>query len=359
MAKVLLGMSGGIDSSVALKILIEQGHEVTGLTMDLFNRGAIFGTGSDDKFDEDVKTAKAVADEFGIRHIVVEFRAAFKHDVINPFIVTYLDGETPNPCVFCNKTIKFGKLLDFALDRGFEYVATGHYAQTVRDEQTGRILLKKSNDEKKDQTYFLYGLSQRQLSHSLFPLGDKNKEEVRKTAAALGFSNADKKDSQDICFVKDEKYGEFIEKFSDRRIPYGNFISKDGAVLGEHKGIVNYTIGQRKGLGIALGKPLFVLEKNTRDNTIVLGDNDDLMSKELVVKNLNWIISEELKESVHVGCKTRSTQNCKNASVTPLASNSARVVFKEPQRAFASGQSAVFYIGDIVAGGGVITDRHF
>lgn len=363
MAKVLLGMSGGIDSSVALSLLLEQGHDVTGITMDLFDKRKIFGTVDNLNIDEDrigsrdIEDAVRVAHDFGIPHIVADFRKDFSLHVIDPFIDTYIKGNTPNPCVFCNRKIKFGILLDYALEKGFEYIATGHYAKIIKDDAKNRSFLAKGTDKKKDQSYFLYTLNQRQLEHMLLPLGDMTKDKVREKAVEMGFHIADKKDSQDICFIKDENYGEFIERYSGINIKKGDFLTKDGKAVGKHKGIVNYTIGQRKGLGVALGKPVFVIGKDLKSNSVILGDSEDLMSRELIVEGFIWNYDENIKGTVSVGCKTRSTQPCQPAKVTRMGSDRAKVVFEKEQRAFTPGQSAVFYIGDIVAGGGIIVGK--
>ncbi len=354
MSRVLLGMSGGVDSSVALSMLLEQGYDVEGLTMSLFDKKKIFGIMSEEEAAKEIECARKVAEHFGVRHRVMDFSREFSCDVMEPFMEIYHEGKTPNPCVTCNKKIKFGTFLEYALENGFDYVATGHYVNRIYNEENDRYLLKRAFDEKKDQSYFLYGLKQHQIKHSLFPLGGIAKEEVRKIAAEKGIQVAEKKDSQDICFIKNGEYGEFIRKHSTRPVKAGNFVKKDGTIVGKHSGLINYTIGQRKGLGIALGKPMFVIDKDVEKNRVIIGENKDLFSRELSVSDLNWVISDVMGEREKILCKIRSTQNPQPATLINQGEGKAKVVFDEPQRAFSPGQSAVFYRGDILAGGGII-----
>lgn len=354
MAKVLVGMSGGVDSSVAARLLIDSGYEVMGVTLKLFEprdlASDIRACGS----LADVRDAKTVAAKLGIEHEVFDMRADFKKYVMNYFIDSYLKGETPNPCLECNKNIKFGKMLEEAEKRGFDYVATGHYAKRVFDEKSGKYQLIRPSDRSKDQTYVLYGLTQYQLSKTLFPLEGFTKSQAREIAQNAGLINSGKPDSQDICFVPDGDYASFIIANSDANIKKGDFLNSSGEKIGTHNGIIHYTIGQRKGLGIALGKPAYVIDKDAQKNTVTIGDAADLFKSEIKVNNLNWISGEILKKPIAVTAKTRYSQNEAEAIVTPIDENTVTVTFKQPQRAPAKGQAAVFYNGDILLGGGII-----
>ncbi len=340
--KVMVGMSGGVDSAVAAYILKQKGYDVTGVTMTLCSDN------SNDALD-----AKRVAEKVGVPHTVADFSDAFAKKIIDDFVNCYKNGGTPNPCVTCNKRIKFGDMLDFAIGVGMDYIATGHYAR-LEKHKNGRILLRKSADGAKDQTYFLYGLTQEQLSRVLFPLGELSKTEVREIAEQQGFVNARKRDSQDICFVPDGDYASFIEKYTKESFPCGDFVDLDGNVLGEHKGIIRYTVGQRKGLGIALGKPAFVCSKNVESNTVVLGNNEDLFTSELTAHDVNLIACDGVDTPMRVGAKVRYNQKEQPATVIGMNDGGVRVIFDEPQRAVSKGQSVVFYDGDIVVGGGII-----
>lgn len=354
MAKVLVGMSGGVDSSVAAKLLIDAGHQVSGVTLKLFEpedvTKEIRACGS----VNDVKDAKAVAQKLGIEHMILDMKDAFRHDVMEYFIDSYLKGETPNPCLECNKKIKFGKMLEEAQKLGFDYVATGHYAKRVFDEKSGKYQLIRPADRSKDQTYVLYGLTQYQLSKTLFPLGDYDKSDARKIAENAGLINSGKPDSQDICFVPDGDYASFITNNSDAVIKEGDFLNTDGEKIGNHKGVIYYTIGQRKGLGIALGKPAYVTDKNAENNSVTIGDREDLFKDKIEVCGLNWISGEVLTEPIKVTAKTRYSQSEAEAVVTPVDNDNVTVQFAEAQRAPAKGQAAVFYNGDILLGGGII-----
>ncbi len=349
--KVMLGMSGGVDSSAAAKILKDDGYEVTGITLQLFNA-------EDTVYSEkcpalsNIEDAKRVAKKLGIEHIVVSFRDEFKEKVMKKFCDEYFYGRTPNPCIECNKFLKFGKMLETAEEMGFDYIATGHYALKEFDEVSGRFILKRPKDRSKDQTYVLYNLTQHQLEHILFPLYSYEKSDIRKIAE--GLIEGEKPDSQDICFVPEGKYTEFIEKFSGKSSVEGDFIDTDGKVLGTHKGIINYTVGQRKGLGIALGKPAFVIEKDTENNTVTLGDENDLMKQEVNAENINLISVEKITEPMRVTAKTRYNQKEQNATVIQTGENTFKVVFDSPQRAVTPGQAIVLYNGDILVGGGTI-----
>ena len=338
--KVLTGMSGGVDSSVAARLLINSGYEVTGVTLSL----------SDTAISE-ADAAKQVCKSLGIEHKSIDLRKEFSDFVINDFISEYEKGRTPNPCIVCNKNIKFGKMLDMARDMGFDKIATGHYA--VIKKQGDRYLLEKAEDESKDQSYVLFCLSQTQLSHSLFPLGELTKAQVREIARENGFLNADKSDSQDICFVPDGDYASYIKNATGKSYSKGEYVDVSGNVLGTHSGIINYTIGQRKGLGIALGKPQFVISKDVSSGKVVLGDEEYLFYKRVLVENVNFIPFDRLEGDMRVTAKLRYRHKEEEAVIHPME-NGVLIEFERPQRAPSSGQSAVFYDGKTVIGGGII-----
>lgn len=352
MKKVLVGMSGGVDSTAAAMILKEQGYSVTGATLKMFNpddlpEGRSFGALSD------ANDASKAAEKLGIPHMVIDMSDLFKKHVMEYFVRAYENGETPNPCVECNRHIKFGAMLQKAEELGFDYIATGHYAR-VEENPQGRLVLLRPEDSSKDQTYVLYSLNQRQLAHTLFPLSGYEKEEIRLMVKEAGLLNADKPDSQDICFVPDGDYAGFIKSFTGKNYAAGNFIDSNGKILGSHQGIINYTIGQRKGLGIALGKPVFVTKKSATDNTVTLGQGEDLYASELFARDLNWISIPELSGSLRVAAKTRYSQKEQPAIIEPYNDSIIKVTFDEPQRAVTPGQAVVFYDGNIVVGGGAI-----
>lgn len=354
MAKVMVGMSGGVDSSVAAKLLLDMGYEVAGVTLKLFD--------SEDIFDKetrtccsltDVEDARSVAYKLGFEHYVFNFKDKFKEYVINKFSESYLKGETPNPCIECNRHIKFDKMLERAEELGYDYIATGHYAEIRYDEKSGRYLLIRPKDRSKDQTYVLYSLTQHQLKHTLFPLSNYDKATVREIAEKSGLINSRKPDSQDICFVPDGDYAGFIERSTGITPESGSFIDSKGNIIGTHSGIINYTIGQRKGLGVTFGKPMFVTDKNVSDNTVTLGEQPELFKKVLYADDVNLISIEKISEPIRVTAKTRYSQTEMQATVYPHE-NGIKVVFDEPQRAVTAGQAVVLYDGDIVVGGGTI-----
>lgn len=351
--KVLVAMSGGVDSAVCAH-LIRQDHDALGVTMKLHDESdnLIYGENSCCS-NKDIEDAKSVCELIGIPHEVHDFGASFKKYVIADFINCYKCGATPNPCVVCNRRIKFEELLKIALDRGYDAIATGHYARIEKSEN-GRYLLKKAIDLTKDQSYVLYSLTQHQLSHTLFPLGEMTKAEARDLAESIGFVNAKKHDSQDICFIPDGDYVSFIERTTNESFEGGDFIDLQGKILGKHDGIIKYTIGQRKGLGIALGEPMYVCSKNLESNTITLGRNSDLFSDTLIAKEINLISCESIPSPIKIKAKIRYNQKEQPATVEQLDSDTIRVVFDEPQRAITRGQSVVLYDGDIVIGGGII-----
>ncbi len=356
MKKIMVGMSGGVDSSVAALLLRKQGYDVTGVTMKLFSDEDIIQAEKDGKTCcalNDVADAKSVAYRLGFEHHVFNFKENFRKYVMENFAQSYLAGKTPNPCIECNRHVKFDKMLRRAYELGYDGIATGHYAVIEFDECSGRYLLKRPSDRSKDQTYVLYSLTQEQLSHTLFPLGELEKSQVRAIAEEAGLVNSSKPDSQDICFVPDGDYASFIRKFTGAEIPEGSFVDTDGKILGAHKGIINYTIGQRKGLGISLGKPAYVVKKDIISNTVTLGEEADLYTKSLVAEDVNLISISELNEPMRITAKTRYSQTEQPATLS-LINDEFVVEFDEPQRAVTSGQAVVFYDGDIVVGGGTI-----
>lgn len=357
MKKVMLAMSGGVDSSAAL-LLLKDKYEVLGVTLRQFDNEDINIDGKTCCSLSDAEDAKTVASRFNIPHYVYNFNERFKKDVIERFNEAYTKGLTPNPCIDCNKYIRFEALLERALSLDCDYMATGHYARAEYDGERGRWLLKKADcgdgENDKDQSYVLYNLTQFQLSHTLFPLGSMKKEEVRLLAEKNNLINYKKPDSQDICFVPNGDYAGFIMSYTGIQPESGNIVSNKGNVIGKHDGIINYTIGQRRGLRISNNVPLYVIDKNAENNTITVGEKDDLYAKGLIARDLNWIFAEKPFGTMRLNAKTRYKQTEQTCEVIPTDDGKVSVEFEEKQRAVTPGQSVVFYDGDIVAGGGVI-----
>lgn len=346
-------MSGGVDSSVAAYLLKEQGYDVIGVIMQIWQE--------DKEYEEReggccslsaVDDARRVADKIGIPFYVLNFRDSFKKNVIDYFIDEYMEGKTPNPCIACNKYLKFDELLKKAQGIGADYIATGHYAKI--EEHNGRYILVKSDDDKKDQTYALYNMTQEQLAHTLMPCGEYTKDRIREIAKEIGLDVHNKKDSEEICFISDNNHGKYISEAMPGKVKQGNFVDKDGNILGKHKGIVYYTIGQRKGLGLAMGRPVFVTDINPLTNEVVVGAEEDIFKTDLICKDINFIAFDNLDKSLELKAKIRYSAKLATATITPLENGKVRVSFKEKQRAITKGQSVVFYLDDLVVGGGII-----
>ena len=351
--KILIAMSGGVDSSVAAKLLCDAGNECIGCTMKLFdNCDAGLSRSRTCCSLDDIEDARSVAFSLGMRYYVFNFKDDFREKVIKKFASAYLAGQTPNPCIDCNRYMKFDKLYERARLLGCDKIATGHYARIEFDGE--KYMLKKARDESKDQSYVLYMLTQEQLAHTLFPLGELIKSETRTIAEASKLTNAQKPDSQDICFVPDGDYAAAIERLTGKTSAPGNFIDTDGNVLGTHRGITHYTIGQHRGLGLALPERRYVCKIDAGSGTVTLGSGTELYSREVLVRDFNWISGEAPSGPIRCSAKIRYRQPEQAANVEPLSENEALIRFDTPQRAVTPGQSAVLYDDDTVLGGGII-----
>ena len=355
--KVVVAMSGGVDSSVAAALLTQEGYQVIGASMQIWPSNK--QTGEEDKFGGccglgAIEDAKRVAYKLSIPHYVMNFRDIFAQKVIANFCREYSLGRTPNPCIGCNQYIKFGVLLDRAKGLSAALMATGHYARVEEDEASGRYLLKKGLDQRKDQSYMLYSLTQEQLRHTRLPIGNFTKEQVREIARELALPVAAKPESQEICFIPDDDYPKFLKEYVPQAVMPGPVLDEQGNILGEHRGILFYTIGQRKGLGISAKEPLYVIAIEPERNTIVVGSKQRVYGNELVASRLNWIALTELKQPITAKAKIRYLHQAAEAEISPLDEDQVYVKFKEPQMAITPGQAIVFYDGDIVIGGGII-----
>lgn len=371
--KALVAMSGGVDSSVAAYLMKQSGYDCMGATMKLFDEsdyasnnkknipstGCINASTQQSQNNTAYKTdcaaeTEEIAKALHMSFSVVDFSEKFKEYVINQFIYSYENGMTPNPCIVCNRHLKFDELFKYAMSLGYDLIATGHYVRIRRNEDTGRYELLKAVDLSKDQSYVLYSLTQQQLSHAVFPLGSLSKSEVRSIAMKQGFLNADKKESQDICFIPDGRYADFIEKYTGKSYPEGNFIDTSGNILGTHKGIIRYTIGQRKGLGLSFSQPMYVSMVDPVSNTVTLAENEALFSRALTAHNINLISVGEISSPMRVTAKARYSHKEQWATVTQPDKDTLYVEFDEPQRAITKGQSVVLYNDEVVVGGGII-----
>ena len=346
--RVLVAMSGGVDSSVAAALLKEEGYEVIGVTLDLGVR--------DDSGCCGLESAKRVAGKLGVPHYTLDLKDLFHREIVLPFCREYSLGRTPNPCIRCNRTVKFEVLLRKAGEFGADLIATGHYARVEFDRALGRYTLKKGVDRAKDQSYMLYLLTQEQLGRATFPLGDLTKEEVRAIARRMGLHTAGRPESQEICFVPDGRYPELVGRYFPEALRPGPILDTEGEVLGRHKGIAYYTVGQRRGLGLALGRPLYVVRIDPERNAIVVGGKEEVLAEGLLASDVNLVSVPEISEPMKVKAKVRYRHPEADATVFPLEDGKLLVKFSEPQEAVTPGQSVVFYLGDVVVGGGTIEE---
>ena len=353
--RAMIAMSGGVDSSVAALLTQEAGFDCAGVTMRLYREpGFAASCPKSCCSDEDEEDAAFVCQQLGIPHESACFSRLFEQRVIQKFIREYETGQTPNPCIDCNRFLKFEALLEHARGEGFDVLATGHYARVIRDEASGRWLLRKAADASKDQSYVLYMLTQEQLSRLRLPLGDLAKAETRQIAEGHGLVNAKKRDSQDICFIPDGDYARFLENWTGKTYPAGEITDLSGRVVGRHRGLIRYTVGQRRGLGLPMGERIYVVGKDTAKNTLIVGPEEALYRQELFASDFNWLSIPEPTEPIRAAARTRYRQTERPSTVFPLPQGRARIVFDKPQRAVTPGQAVVLYDGDLVLGGGTI-----
>ena len=357
MRRVLVAMSGGVDSSVTAWLLQQAGYDCAGATMRLY-RSTDLGEACHKTCcaETDIEDAGDVAFRLGIPFEVLDYTPLFRERVIRSFLLAYEQGLTPNPCIDCNRYLKFEAMMDYALQHGFDAIATGHYARVVCEESSGRWQLKKALDESKDQSYVLYMLTQEQLAHLLLPLGERHKTEIRAVAEEQGFINARKRESQDICFVPDGDYAAFLERWSGKIWPEGDILDLQGKVLGRHRGALRYTVGQRRGLDLPMGERVYVCAKDMEHNTVTVGPESALYSPALLAGRMNWLSIPEPSGPIRVSARTRYRQTETPATATPLPGGRMRLVFDEPKRAVTAGQAVVLYDGDLVLGGGTILE---
>ena len=347
-------MSGGVDSSVAAHLMKDAGYDCLGVMMRLYDKCHGQEEDTEAAVSQDMLDARKVADAVGIPFEIWDYRKEFDCEVIKRFVQTYKNGDTPNPCVECNHYIKFGVMMDRMKELGYDYLATGHYVRNEYDATTGRYLLKKAVDASKDQSYMLYNLTQEQLAHIVFPLGGYTKDEIRAMAGQQALQNAQKKDSQDICFVADGEYAEFIEAYTGETFAPGEFVTCEGKVLGMHQGMIRYTLGQRRGLGISAADRLYVVGKDLEKNQVILGSNEDLMADTVYANHVNLIAMDRIEGELRCKAKIRYKHKEADAIATQISDTEIKVVFDVPQRGITPGQSLVLYDGDVVIGGGVI-----